>query len=128
MFKILLGQKFKVTKMLLFYSSFQYDVHPHFSGTCPWPQYGAPCVHSVFVIRLSSHRSSVLHDKQKNTLLSFAIKFMRLDQKHVGLAWQASQFLCCVRSRLKNQKALTQYFLFTQVRLSEIPILPFDVR
>ena len=36
------------------------------------------------------------NDKLKTTYMSFDIKFIRLEQKHVGLARQASPFLRCL--------------------------------
>ena len=35
----------------------------------------------------------MMHDKKKTTSVCFDIKFIRLDQKHVGLARQASPFI-----------------------------------
>ena len=45
--------------------------------------------------------------------MSFDIKFIRLDQKHVGLARQASPFLHCFWSRLINSVSKDTNMVFS---------------
>ena len=53
----------------------------------------------------------IMHDKVKTMYVSFDIQFIRLDQKHVGLASQDSPFLPCFWYSLINLivKTLTWY-------------------
>ena len=44
----------------------------------------------------------MMHDKEKTMIVSFDTKFIRPDQKHVGLARQALPFLRCFWSQLIN--------------------------
>ena len=57
----------------------------------------------------------IMHDKQQKSMLaSFDINFIRLDQKHLGLARQASPYLCCFQSCLIDLIAIdTNYMVFS---------------
>ena len=44
----------------------------------------------------------IMHDKLKTMAVSFDINIIRPNQKHIGLARQASSFLRCFLSRLIN--------------------------
>ena len=54
----------------------------------------------------------MMHDKKKTMYVSFDSKFIRLDQKHVGLARQASPFLRYAWSCLINLISKDTYLVF----------------
>ena len=61
------------------------------------------CIRFLFIwFCLHLKNLLMMHDKEKTMIVSFDTKFIRPDQKHVGLARQALPFLRCFWSQLIN--------------------------